>query len=149
MSVFDQLKRENAKILSTLNKLEDTSASESEKREELIDEAKRFIQTRNMVEENYLYPLLIMEDETQELAIQSRDEIREIENVLEELENMDTNLKQFEYSVETLHGHLSEHIKREEDDLYHKASLVIDDEQEELLEDQMSEAISSLETRFQ
>ncbi|MBD3276008.1 MAG: hypothetical protein GF372_11895 [Candidatus Marinimicrobia bacterium] len=149
MSVFDQLKSENAKILSTINKLEDTFASEAEKREELMDEAKRFIQTRNMVEENYLYPLLIMEDETQELAILSREEIREIENVLEELENMDTNLKQFEYSVETLHGHLSEHIEREEEDLYHQASLVIDDEQEELLEKQVSQAISNLESRFQ
>ena len=101
MTLFDQLKSEKAKILSTINKLEDTSASEPEKREELIDDAKRFIQTRNMVEENFLYPLLIMEDETQDLAIQSRDEIRDIENVLEELDNMDSNLKQFEYRVET------------------------------------------------
>ena len=149
MTLFDQLKSEKAKILSTINKLEDTSASEPEKREELIDDAKRFIQTRNMVEENYLYPLLIMEDEAQDLAIQSRDEIWEIENVLEELDNMDSNLKQFEYSVEMLHGHLSEQIEREEDELYHKESLIIDDEQEELLQDQVVQALSSLESRLQ
>ncbi|MFP4071303.1 MAG: hemerythrin domain-containing protein [Desulfovibrionales bacterium] len=118
MDIFDVLKKENARQLTILRKLEDTSAHQGSTREALLNQLRISLRALFQVEEDHLYPALLLFEHNQDLVFRGKDDAREIESILEKLLDLPPHHEQFEFLVERLHGGLEIHIRLKERELY-------------------------------
>ncbi len=133
MDIFDFFKRENDKILVTLQKLEDASIRKSEARKSLLAEACERILNQFRIEDEHLYPFLQINPQTRELCEVCRHENHETESVLTQLYETPPTDKRFQYLAERLHGRMMRQSLRREKELFPHLRQVIPHEQLETL----------------
>ncbi|MEZ4599526.1 MAG: hypothetical protein R2940_07030 [Syntrophotaleaceae bacterium] len=133
MDMTDIFERENSKIESNLKKLEDSTAHQPEDRSQLWKEVRDRIQRLNQVEEDNLYALLHTDPRSRKQAEKSRQDVRDLENLLREMDKTPITDKRFQYLIERLHGEFMSHRDWEKDTLFRLAREVLSPEQAEIL----------------
>lgn len=149
MDIFAALRAENARILKVLNALEHGSAGRPEERERLLRELDVRLRAEHRLEDELLYPLLSAYPETRPDAARSREEIREIEAQLDELEGIPARETRFQRSAEVLHALVRDHLRREEHQVFPKAARVVPEDEAALLGERFERERRILERSLQ
>ena len=148
MEIYAVLKRENAKILAALRKLESTSSHQPEARQQALHTLKSHLATQRQVEENRLYPLLLASPKTYGMVGRARQENGEIETLLAQLEAADPRDHPTRFLLESLSSAIHLHVSWEENELFPQARSVIPAEQAELLGEAAAGEQEALYHRF-
>ncbi len=123
--LLEHLEAEDVEIQRALEKLRDTASTEAGEREVLLEEVRDLILSRNRSAEERLYPYLEMVANGEQIRGRSLQENRRIEGRLEELQQLPKDDDRFEYRVEALIGEVSEHVRREQAELFPEAQSAI------------------------
>lgn len=133
MEIYEALRRENAKILATIGKLEDTTAHQPAAREERLRQLQSHIRVEKKIAEDRLYPLLLASPKTYAMVGRARQENGEIEELLAQLAAVDPGDPGARYLLENLGSLVRRHVEWEEHDLFRLARAVIAPEHAALL----------------
>lgn len=123
-TITDALRATNAKVLTTLRKLEATSIADEERREVLRASAAAVLLHKRRAEEQ-LFPLLLDHRDATDGIAGSRDLQTEIDHALERLLALEPSDRDFALAVRVLHGMLEQQIELEHEGVLTVAERVI------------------------
>lgn len=133
MEVYRVLRSEKQSIVDRLNRLARTTSVESDLREELFDEVRRRIEHVNVVEERYLYPLLVLHPEAQHAVERARRENDGIEHLVDALRAMAPTDVEFPSYLERLRQAVHRHVEFEEREIFGCLEALLPGEHAEML----------------
>jgi hypothetical protein len=148
MDIFATLQEENATIRRLLRQLLDSSAGRPEERRDLFLEVSARLHAEIRAEEGHLYPLLAQIPQTREGAIQSREAVRAIEELLTEMAGSDPDDPRFGRLAEQLYGEADSRLSREEHELFPMAREVVTEEQAAMLGDRVENEMRRFREEF-
>lgn len=123
-TIFAVLRSTNAKLLTTLRKLEGVGINDAERRADLVEVAVEHLQIKRQAEED-LFPLLLDHPEVREGVLGARDMGDAIDEQLMRLLGTDPHDRDFTLVVRSLHGTLEQQIVQEDHAILPDAERVI------------------------
>jgi iron-sulfur cluster repair protein YtfE (RIC family) len=121
--IFTRLEREHGKVAALL--LRASVTADADVRRELYPSIRTELMAHARAEEQELYPVLEQYAETRDLAAAAREEHREVERILEQLDAMDPEAEQWPLVMEHLRVTVERHVQHEERELFPKARRII------------------------
>jgi hypothetical protein len=147
MDAVTLLKREDAKLLKILRKLEDTTAGDPAERELLVNQARIQIRAGQQAEEDILLPELRFHGKP-EAAERTAQEGREILGTLNELRNQPPDRSEYQYIIERLHGQVLQHVQWKEHEVLPWLGRIITPEETETLGERLERTMFDLRRRM-
>lgn len=143
--IFSRLEREHGKVGALL--LRASVTSEVETRQELYPIIRAELLAHLRGEEQELYPVLEQYAETRNLAEAAREEHREVERTLHQLDALDFDAEQWPLVMEQLRVAVERHVQHEERELFPPARRIIGWGRSRMMEERYAEARARTEAR--
>ena len=138
--IYTKLKDDHASVASTLQRLVQTSARDTGKRQALFTELKHSLTQHSEAENQVFYSALLQHDATRRLIRDGQQEHQHIETQLDELDRMDKNSPQWNARLRALQETIEHHVHEEENQLFAKARTILSPKQAEEMGQQLTQA---------
>jgi len=130
---FYQLLSEDHRAIERLLQAVERSQAGSQKRQERFLELTREVQLHSYLEEALVYPLLGEHSETQDASLESVEEHRVMQMLMDEMKDVMLTDERWTAKFEVFKEQLERHIREEEEQLFPAAQKVITEKQAEAL----------------
>ena len=138
-NIFEALREDHNVQRNLLEKLLTTSG-ESERREKLFLQLKAQLDEHAKYEERFFYKPLISHDQTQEMSRHGIAEHKELDDILEELEQIEMSSPEWLKCAKKLEHKLLHHLEEEEREFFQQAGKTLTEKQKQTLaKDYLSE----------
>ncbi|MCR9161500.1 MAG: hemerythrin domain-containing protein [Nannocystaceae bacterium] len=137
--IFKTLREDHDKQRTLLDLVGKTKG-DSEGRRELFARLKRELEEHAMAEEKSLYAAMMSADGGQEKARHSVAEHKDIDDIVEQLEEMEMSNPRWLATFDRLKHKVLHHLEEEEHEIFQAAGRVLDDERKESLNEVFVEA---------
>lgn len=135
-TVFDLLKEDNAHILALLGTLEDTKATDSKRRIDLLAQLGHSVQAHQRAADATFVPILTHESAPPPDELDAWHGVsREIDGLFDDLDRIPAEDDQFLRDVKVLHERIEERVHLEEKVLLHALDRVVTTDDAERLAD--------------
>lgn len=125
-TIYDEIKKDHDHHREILRKLADTSG-DSDERRKLWREFYCTVKSHAAAEEETFYASLIVETWGQDKARHSVAEHKELDDIMDELQETDMASPGWLTRFKTLRHDYEHHIEEEEDEVFERAKKVVDD----------------------
>lgn len=125
-TIYDEIKKDHDRHREILRKLADTSG-DSDERRKLWREFYCTVKSHAAAEEETFYASLIVETWGQDKARHSVAEHKELDDIMDELQETDMASPGWLTRFKTLRHDYEHHIEEEEDEVFERARRVVDD----------------------
>lgn len=125
-TIYDEIKNDHDRHREILRKLADTSG-DSDERRKLWREFYCTVKSHAAAEEETFYASLIVETWGQDKARHSVAEHKELDDIMDELQETDMASPGWLTRFKTLRHDYEHHIEEEEDEVFERARKVVDD----------------------
>lgn len=143
MTIFEALREDHGKQRTLLDILIKTEG-DSEGRDELFARLKRELETHAAAEERYLYSPMMEHDISMDKARHSVAEHKEIDDLIEKLEETDYSSPGWLVHAKKLHELVNHHLDEEEHEVFQIAGKALDEDQKTSLADEYREEMERL-----
>jgi hemerythrin superfamily protein len=135
MDIYNYLKKDHRRIADLMAQV--LAARNPDRREDIFDEIKHQLTLHSETEEETFYAALEDEDETEENVEMAEEDHDEIKQLMMKLSAMSANSEKWlEVFGEFKHA-VEHHVKDEEERIFEKARMILDEEEEEQLAEDM------------
>jgi hypothetical protein len=128
MNIYELLKKDHETVKSLFAELEGTTEEQGDEREELFQTLKQELSVHALAEEKFFYPLLLEEEESEEIALEAVEEHKVVKKLLKELEANRKDTKEWAAKLKVLQENVEHHVEEEEGELFEKAEDIISEE---------------------
>jgi hemerythrin-like domain-containing protein len=140
MTIFEAIRRDHETQRTLIDLLVETEG-DSDGRRELFDRLRRELEAHAAAEERYFYVPLMEHDATQDKARHSIAEHKELDDLIEALDDYDMSGPQWIHTARDLADRLLHHLDEEEREVFPVAGRVLDDDSKETLADHYDDEI--------
>jgi len=146
MNIFEALKKDHEKQRALLNTLTSTSGS-SDLRDETFIELKTQLEEHAKYEERNFYKPLLDHDVSQEMTRHSIAEHKEIDDLVEDLEKLETSAPTWLRKAKELEHLVLHHLEEEEREVFQLAGKALNEKQKTSLAKEYEKDINSTDAR--
>ncbi len=137
MTIYQTLKNDHDKVQELIRKLKKGQGANAD--EGTFESLKMEILLHAKAEEKVFYSSLREHRESQDLVRHAVGEHRQVEQMLEEMSEIDTQSEQFQASLEELRSSIEDHVEEEEGEIFEIARKLISDEEARRMEEAFEE----------
>src|SRR5687768_5473453 len=130
MNAFQLLKADHEKVAQLFEQLESASGNA---KLTVFDQIRTELELHAHIEEKIFYPALEQPAETHELTMEAYEEHEVVKRLLRELGRSRTANEEWEAKAKVLQENVEHHVEEEENELFSKASQVLEEEEIEEL----------------
>ena len=130
---FYELLKEDHRNIEKLLQATEKARPHSEKHEELFLELIREVRLHNYLEELLVYPMLQEKAQTLDLSLESIEEHRIMQMLLDEMEDVTTRDEQWAAKFQVFKEQIARHVREEEEKTFPAARKIFTNEQAEEL----------------
>lgn len=128
MDIYEILIEDHETVAELLKKLDDTTEKAAKTREKLFLDLKTELNLHAYMEELHFYPLLKDRKDSKKVTLEAYEEHRLIKSLLEELDNMAKDSKEWTAKFKVLKENVEHHVKEEEGELFAEARKIVSSE---------------------
>lgn len=140
MDIFQVLKKDHQTVKDLFKKLEGTGERAAKTREKLFAQLKEDIEAHSHGEETVFYPALREQSEMEDAVDEALKEHEGVANLLEEMEEMDTDSEDWSTKLAELKKNVLHHVKEEEGEIFKKAKDILTKEEIQSLAKEFQDA---------
>jgi hemerythrin superfamily protein len=119
MNALNLLKKDHASVRTLFGSFERTGKTDSEKRNDLLEQIRREIQIHSRAEEEIFYPALkALDGEGRQLVAQALKDHKDINDLLTQISRLKLTAKNFDDRFEALFETVNDHIEEEEGEIF-------------------------------
>lgn len=148
MTIYSYLKKDHKLVKNLINKIENLSSHESEKRNSLFNQLKTEIIIHSKAEDNVFYSSLKKKSATKEEIPHAKEEHAEVEEMLEKLSDNSLNGAAWNQLFKKMTIALLHHIDEEENEIFPDAKKELSSEEAQQMEIAMQEEKKRVEKKI-
>jgi iron-sulfur cluster repair protein YtfE (RIC family) len=118
MDVYQILMQDHRLTEQIFSDLENTTAEEVERREQLFERLRKGLEDHNVVEEEIFYPEIEKLSATKALVADAFDEHAEFDAILQEIAELSVDKNEWLERICELRERVREHVRKEEDRMF-------------------------------
>jgi hemerythrin-like domain-containing protein len=134
MSAIDMLEAQHREVEDLFEQIEEASGAE---KKELFEELADKLAVHAAIEEQHFYPA-VKSDDTQDLLLEASEEHLSVKRLLADLMTLEPSDETFDAKITVLQEQIEHHVKEEEEELFAKARKLLDKEELDALEQEMT-----------
>jgi hemerythrin superfamily protein len=139
MDALELLKQDHQSVKDLFEEAE--GAEEQKDKEEIFDEIKTELETHARIEETIFYPAMEKHRELKDMVRESIEEHKKIKTLLQAIDNLKTDSKEFEPKLKALMETVEHHAEEEEEGkMFPKVRQVLDEKALEQLGQELEAA---------
>lgn len=134
MSAIDMLEAQHREVEELFEKFE---SAQSGKKQQIFQEIASKLAVHAAIEEKHFYPA-VKSDESEDLLLEALEEHLGVKRVIADLLKLDSSDETFDAKVKVLKEQVEHHVEEEETELFAQAEDILDEDQLDALEQEMT-----------
>jgi iron-sulfur cluster repair protein YtfE (RIC family) len=125
MDALELLKQDHQKVKGLFK---ETEGAENSRKKQLFDQIDTELEIHAQIEETIFYPAIEQHEELQDIVAEARGEHAEVKTLLQEIEQLGSDMEGFNSTLTELIETVEHHIEEEEDDMFVKVRELLNEE---------------------